>query len=257
MKSVDLNSDLGESFGIYTIGNDQEVLKYISSANVACGYHAGDHNVLLHTVKAATELGVSIGAHPGFPDLAGFGRRELNMHPSEIYNLIVYQIGAIQAAATVHGTKVNHVKPHGALYNLASKNERIATAIAKAIYHVNPELILFGLAGSQLVKAGQRAGLQVASEVFADRTYQPDGTLTPRSEQNAMIHDEDVAVERVLRMVNEGKVTAVDGQDIAIKADTICVHGDEPKALDFVKKLREKLLAEKVTIKPFGENAHG
>ncbi|KMJ60398.1 LamB/YcsF family protein [Bacillus sp. LL01] len=252
MRTIDLNSDLGESFGAYTIGNDQEVLKYISSANIACGFHAGDYNVLMETVKTASGLGVSIGAHPGFPDLAGFGRRDMSMSREEIFNLVVYQVGAIQAAVTVFGTLVRHVKPHGALYNMASKNETVALAIAEAVHAVNPNLILYGLAGSELVRAGEKVGLRVAHEVFADRTYQPDGTLTPRSQANAMIHDADLAVERVLRMVKEGKVTDVEGHDISIQADTICVHGDEPEALEFVRKLREKLEEEKVGIQAFG-----
>lgn len=252
MKAIDLNSDLGESYGAYTIGNDQEVLKYISSANIACGFHAGDYNVLMETVKRAAGLGVSIGAHPGFPDLAGFGRRDMSMSPEEIYNLVVYQLGAIQAAATVYWSHVHHVKPHGALYNLASKDVVVATAIAEAVYAVNPKFVLFGLAGSELVRAGEKVGLRVAQEVFADRTYQPDGTLTPRSHANAMIHDADLAVERVLRMVTEGKVTAVDGQDISIQADTVCVHGDEPEALEFVRKLRAKLEEKQVGIQAFG-----
>ncbi|QFT91094.1 LamB/YcsF family protein [Bacillus sp. THAF10] len=256
MSRVDLNSDLGESFGAYTIGNDQAVLQYISSANIACGYHAGDHNVLMDTVKKATKLGVSIGAHPGFPDLAGFGRRNVHMHPNEIFNMVVYQIGAIQAAATVNGTRVHHVKPHGALYNMASKNQEIAIAIAKAVYAIDSSLVLFGLAGSELVKAGEQVGLKVAQEVFADRTYQPDGTLTPRTEPHAMIHDADVAVKRVIRMLHEGKVTAVNGEDISIQADTICVHGDESEALAFVKSLRESLLAENIAIEPFGVLHH-
>ncbi|MGD6778193.1 LamB/YcsF family protein [Sutcliffiella horikoshii] len=252
MRTVDLNSDLGESFGAYTIGNDEEVLQYISSANIACGFHAGDYNVLMKTVQKAAELGVSIGAHPGFPDLAGFGRRDMHMSKQEIFNLVVYQIGAIQAAARVAGTHLHHVKPHGALYNLASKDEMVATAIAEAVHAVDPKLILFGLAGSELVRAGEKVGLKVAQEVFADRTYQPDGTLTPRSHSNAMIHDADLAVERVLRMVTEGKVQAVNGEDIFIQADTICVHGDEAEALEFVRKLRAKLEENQVAIQAFG-----
>lgn len=256
MKKIDLNSDLGESFGAYSIGNDEEVLQYISSANIACGFHAGDHNVMLNTVKTAASLGVGIGAHPGFPDLAGFGRREMKLSPEEIYNLVVYQVGAIQAAAKACGTNVQHVKPHGALYNMASKDSTMAEAIAKAVHAVDPDLVLFGLAGSELVRAGERIGLRVAQEVFADRTYQPDGTLTPRSRANAMIHDVTVAVDRVIRMIQAGKVTAVDGADIDIQADTICVHGDEPEALRFVQQLRERLQAEQITIRNFGVEYH-
>ncbi|KMM39402.1 LamB/YcsF family protein [Guptibacillus hwajinpoensis] len=252
MKSVDLNSDLGESFGAYTIGNDENVLEFISSANIACGYHAGDHNVMMKTVKLAHSLGVGIGAHPGFPDLGGFGRRDMNLSPDEVFNLVAYQVGAIQGIANVHQARVQHVKPHGALYNRAAKDYPIAKAIASAIYSVNPDLVLYGLAGSELVRAGKEVGLTVAEEVFADRTYQPDGTLTPRSEPNAMIHDADTAVKRVIRMVTEQKVTAVDGQDISINADTICVHGDEPEALRFVQQLRRRLEEEGIHIESAG-----
>ncbi|WP_121612263.1 LamB/YcsF family protein [Mesobacillus foraminis] len=256
MISIDLNSDLGESFGAYTIGNDEEVLKYISSANIACGFHAGDPNVMMKTVRLACSLGVGIGAHPGFPDLAGFGRRNMQLSPEEIFNLVVYQVGAIQGAAKAIDAKVRHVKPHGALYNMASVNRDIAGAVARAVRAVDPQLVLFGLAGSELIQAGEEMRLKVAREVFADRTYQPDGTLTPRSQQNAVIHDADEAVLRVLKMVKEGKVTAVNGQDIFIQADTICVHGDEEKALEFVKKLRTALLAEKIEIRSFGVGSH-
>ncbi|MCA0992153.1 LamB/YcsF family protein [Guptibacillus hwajinpoensis] len=256
MKSVDLNSDLGESFGAYKIGNDENVLEFISSANIACGYHAGDHNVMMKTVALAKELGVSIGAHPGFPDLGGFGRREMKLSSNEVFNLVAYQIGAIQGIANVHQTKVHHVKPHGALYNLAAKDPAIAKAIANAVYAVDSELILYGLAGSELIKAGRERGLTVAQEVFADRTYQPDGTLTPRSEPNAMIHNADQAVDRVIRMINEQQVKTVNGEDVAIQADTICVHGDEPEALKFVQQLRERLMNEGIRIQRVGVNAN-
>ncbi|MBN8209541.1 LamB/YcsF family protein [Bacillus sp. NTK071] len=256
MKSVDLNSDLGESFGAYTIGNDENVLEFISSANIACGYHAGDHNVMMKTVKLAHSLGVGIGAHPGFPDLGGFGRRDMNLSADEVFNLVAYQVGAIQGIANVHQARVQHVKPHGALYNRAAKDATIANAIASAIYSVDSELVLYGLAGSELVREGKEVGLSVAEEVFADRTYQPDGTLTPRLEPNAMIHDADTAVERVIRMVNEQKVTAVDGQDISIQADTICVHGDEPEALRFVQQLKNRLEEEGIRIQSVGVNAN-
>ncbi|RSD26642.1 LamB/YcsF family protein [Mesobacillus subterraneus] len=250
MLSVDLNCDLGESYGFYKIGNDQEVLKHITSANIACGYHAGDHNVMMETVKMAKAHGVNIGAHPGFPDLHGFGRREMRLSVSEVYNLTLYQIGALAAVAKACRTKVIHVKPHGALYNMAAKDKTMADAVAKAVADVDSKLILFGLAGSWLVKAGEERGLQVANEVFADRNYQADGTLTPRSEENAMIHDTNFAIARVLRMVREGRVEAADGTDIAIKADTICVHGDGPNALEFARKLKEAFTAEGIEIRP-------
>ncbi|MFL6558058.1 MAG: LamB/YcsF family protein, partial [Bacillus sp. (in: firmicutes)] len=217
MYVVDLNSDLGESYGAFTIGNDKEVLKHISSANIACGYHAGDHNVMFETVKLAKQYGVQIGAHPGLPDLAGFGRREMNLSPREIYNLVTYQIGSLAAVCKVNGTTLAHVKPHGALYNMAAKNPEMAKAIAGAAVDFDPGLVLFGLAGSELVKAGEERGIIVSQEVFADRTYQPNGTLTSRMNENAMIHDTKIAIKRVVRMIKEGKVSAVDGTDIMIK----------------------------------------
>lgn len=248
MLSVDLNCDLGESYGLFKIGNDKEVLKHITSANIACGYHAGDHNVMMETVKMAKAYGVKIGAHPGFPDLHGFGRREMKMSAEEIYNLTIYQIGALAAIAKTCGTKVIHVKPHGALYNIAAKDKAIADAVAGAVADVDPTLVLFGLARSLLVKAGREKGLQVAEEVFADRTYQPDGSLTPRSQTNAIIHDSELAINRVIRMVRDGKVEAVDGTDIEIKADTICIHGDEPQALDFAVRLKEAFKVEGIEV---------
>ncbi|EGL82683.1 UPF0271 protein ybgL [Caldalkalibacillus thermarum TA2.A1] len=249
---VDLNSDLGESFGAYTIGQDEQVLNYVTSANIACGYHGGDHNVMSRTVKMAAEKGVGIGAHPGLPDLIGFGRRLMQVDPEDVYHFVLYQIGALAAFARAHKTELNHVKPHGALYNMASRDPEIALAIAEAVYHFDPQLILFGLAGSELVKAGRQAGLKVAEEVFADRTYQPDGTLTPRTQPHAMIHDPEEAAQRVARMVLEGKVQAVDGTDIPIKADTVCVHGDSPQALLFVQKLRDSLTKQGIHIKRVG-----
>lgn len=250
--TVDLNSDLGESFGAYKIGQDEEVMKYITSANIAAGFHAGDPNVLSQSVKMAKENNVGIGAHPGFQDLQGFGRRNLYLNPEEIYNMVVYQIGAVDAFAKVHNQTLNHVKPHGALYNIAARDPETAEAIAQAVYDVNPNLILFGLSGGELVKAGEKVGLYVASEVFADRTYQPDGTLTSRAEPNAMIHDADEAVHRVIRMVKEGKVEAVDGNDIDLQADTICVHGDTRQALEFVMRLKDGLEANGISIQRVG-----
>jgi len=249
MTAIDLNSDLGESFGAFKIGNDEEVLKYISSANIACGYHGGDHNVMFETVRLAKKYSVQIGAHPGFPDLAGFGRREMKLTPREIYHLMVYQIGALEAVCKTNGTNLVHVKPHGALYNMAAKNREMADSIAQAVFDLNPELVLFALAGSELTKAGQERGLLVAGEVFADRTYQPDGTLTSRQKPNASIHDSEYAITRVIRMIKEGKVEAVDGTDKTIQADTICVHGDDPQALEFVTKLKQAFQQENIEIR--------
>lgn len=249
MLSVDLNCDMGESYGSFKIGNDAEVLKYISSANIACGYHAGDHNVMMDSVKKAKTLGVNIGAHPGFLDLHGFGRRDMNLGTEEIYNLTIYQIGALEAIAKVCGTKVRHIKPHGALYNIAARDKSVAAAIAQAVRDADASLVLFGLAGSELIRAGAEKGLKVAQEVFADRSYLPDGTLTSRSQAGAMIEDSAVAIKRVLRMVKDGTIEAADGKEIHIKADTICVHGDEPKALQFVMDLRKALLDEGIAVK--------
>lgn len=249
---IDLNCDLGESFGHYVMGQDEAILELITSANIACGYHAGDHNVMEKTVRMAAEKQVSIGAHPGLPDLMGFGRRVIEISPEDVYNCIIYQVGALQAFAHLYGREVRHVKPHGALYNMAAKQYVYAEAIAKAVQAINPRLVLFGLAGSELVKAGKAAGLQVAEEVFADRTYQADGTLTPRTQKNAFVHDPEEAAARVLTMVEDGIVVATDGSKVAIQADTICIHGDHPEALTFARKLREKLQENEIHIQPVG-----
>ncbi|WP_209124032.1 5-oxoprolinase subunit PxpA [Alkalihalobacillus sp. BA299] len=250
MKTVDLNCDLGESFGSFVVGQDELILEPITSANIACGYHAGDHNVMAKTVKLAKEKGVSIGAHPGFPDLIGFGRRAIQTEPSDIYHFVIYQISALQGFCKINGVKMNHVKPHGALYNMAAKDPVVAEAIAQAVYDVDPALVLFGLSGSELIKAGLKVGLSVGNEVFADRTYQPDGTLTPRTHPNALIHETEVAIEQVLTMVNEDRVKAVDGSYAPIQANTICIHGDGANALEFARKLRAALMAEGINIRP-------
>lgn len=240
-KRIDLNSDMGESFGAYTFGADEQLLKHITSANIACGSHAGEPNVMDQTVKLAKQNNVAVGAHPGYPDLAGFGRRMIAFSPDEIYRQVVYQIGALQAFCKVQHVEMQHVKPHGALYNLAADDREIADAIARGVYDLDSSLVLYGLAGSKLLVAGREAGLRVASEVFADRTYQPDGSLTLRTEANAIIQDVNAAVAQVERMVTEGVVQAVNGELIAIEADTICVHGDGLHAVDFTKKLRMAL----------------
>ena len=253
MYKVDLNSDLGESFGAYTIGLDSEVIAHVSSANVACGYHAGDPLVMDKTVAAAKAAGVAVGAPPGFPDLQGFGRRNMACTPAEVKAYVQYQVGALKAFTQAHGVKLQHVKPHGALYNMAAKDEALADAIAEAIASVDKDLILMGLAGSKMLEAGRRAGLRVASEVFADRAYQADGSLVPRSKPGAVIHDKDEAIARTVRMVTEGKVTAITGEEVAIEAHSICVHGDNPSAVEFVKNIRARLEAEGVTIAPIAE----
>ncbi len=251
MYHVDLNSDLGESFGLYTIGNDEAVLQYVSSANIACGFHAGDPQIMQKTVAMAAADGVAVGAHPGVPDLMGFGRRKMDITPQEAYAMVLYQVGALQAFTTAAHVPLQHVKPHGALYNMAAKDNALAAAIAKAVYDVNPQLILYGLAGSYLISEGKKIGLTTASEVFADRTYQPDGTLTPRSQPDAMVTDEDMAIARVLLMIREGVVTAQNGEDIPVQADTICIHGDGAKALAFAHKIKTALEAHDVVVRAF------
>ncbi len=248
MFQVDLNSDIGESFGDYKLGLDEEVLQHISSANIACGWHAGDPVVMEKIVEVAAKKGVAIGAHPGFLDLMGFGRREMVITGEEAKAYMKYQIGALWAFAKSKGVRIQHVKPHGALYNMAAKNEVLARAIAEAIYEVDAGMILVGLANSQLTKAGAAKGLKVANEVFADRAYNPDGTLVSRKQEGAVIHDTHQAIARVIRMVKEGKVEAVNGEDVAIQADTICVHGDNPKAVAFVNEIRKALEGEKVQV---------
>lgn len=246
--SIDLNSDVGESYGVYTIGNDEALMKLISSANIACGFHAGDPRIMRKTIQLALQHHVAIGAHPGLPDLSGFGRRELAISPDEAFELVVYQIGALQAMTKAEGGTMQHVKPHGALYNMASIDKRLAQSIAKAIAKVDESLILYGLSGSELLQAGAKMGLQTASEVFADRTYQRDGTLTKRTEANSVIVNPDKASEQVIQMVVEGTVNAVQGQPLSLQADTICIHGDGVDAVAFARTVRRKLEAHHIEI---------
>ena len=245
---IDLNCDLGESFGNYKIGMDEEVIKYISSANIACGFHASDPLVMAKTVSLAKENGVSIGAHPGYPDLVGFGRRNMNVAPEELKAMVQYQIGALNAFCKAAGVKMNHVKPHGAMYNMAAKDEKLALAIAEGIAEVDDSLILLGLSGSQLLKAAATVGLKCANEVFADRAYEEDGFLVARTKAGAVITNEEEVIERVIKMIKEHKVKAISGKEIEIKPDSICVHGDNPKALNFVKVIRERLIKENIKI---------
>lgn len=253
MYSVDLNCDLGESFGRYTLGLDDQVLPFISSANIACGYHASDPEVMAKTVANAAACGIGIGAHPGFPDLMGFGRRNMNVSESEAKAYMLYQLGALSAFCKAKGVKMSHVKPHGALYNMAAKDAKLAKALCEAVKEFDPDLIFLGLSGSEMLKAAKELGLKAASEVFADRAYEEDGTLRARSKEGSMITDEDLAISRVVRMVKEGKVAAITGKDIAIQADSICVHGDGEKALAFVQKIRRALEAEGIRIAPLSE----
>jgi UPF0271 protein len=238
---VDLNADVGESFGAWTQGHDVELLAHITSANVACGFHAGDPGVMRATVALAREHRVAVGAHPGFPDLSGFGRREMRMAPQDVEDLVVYQIGALAAVAAAQGMRLQHVKAHGALYNMAVTEFALADAIARATAAVDRSLVLLGLPGSQLLKAGERAGLRTASEVFADRAYRADGTLVPRTQPGALIHDEDAVVRRVVAMVRERAVVAEDGTHVPLQVDTLCVHGDTPGAARLAARVRSAL----------------
>ena len=253
MLRVDMNSDLGESFGAYTIGMDAEILKYVTSANIACGFHAGDPVVLRKTVALAAQAGVAIGAHPGYPDLQGFGRRNMSLSAEELKACVQYQIGAILAFAKANGLKLQHVKPHGAMYNMAAVDIKLSRAICEGVAEVDPNIILLCLASSKHIDAAKEVGLRYASEVFADRAYNEDGTLVSRKLPGAVIHDTELAISRTVRMVKEGVVTTITGKDIPISADSICVHGDNVSALAFVKNIRETLIAEGVEIRNIAE----
>ncbi|WP_316798460.1 5-oxoprolinase subunit PxpA [Pedobacter frigidisoli] len=249
IKTVDLNCDLGEAFGNYPMPNDSLLMDYISSANIACGFHAGDAHVMEETIKLAIARKVAIGAHPGFPDLQGFGRREIKCSPREVYQITLYQIGALYAFVKAAGARLNHVKPHGALYNMAVREYALAEAIASAVKDFDEHLIVYGLAGSELINAARNAGLKTASEVFADRTYQDDGSLTPRSEPNSVIKDDHLAMGQVLQMVNERQVDTTSGKTISLLAETICLHGDGLHAVDFAREISASLQAENIIIK--------
>ena len=248
MYRVDLNSDLGESFGRYTLGMDDKIIPLITSANVACGYHASDPVVMDKTVSMVREAGIRVGAHPGFPDLMGFGRRNMAVSPAEAKAYVMYQLGAMEGFCRAKGVKLQHVKPHGALYNMAAKDYELSRAICEAIYEFDKNLIVLALSGGELARAAKDMGLRTALEVFADRSYEEDGTLVNRRKDGAMITDEDEAIARVVRMVKEKKVTAITGKDIPIQADSVCVHGDGAKALAFVERIRKALTEEGVEI---------
>ena len=248
---IDLNCDLGESFGAYTIGQDESVLPLITSANIACGYHAGDAVTMDKTVRMVKEAGIGIGAHPGYPDLVGFGRRNLNASPAEVKAYTQYQVGALSAFCKANGVGLRHVKLHGAMYNMAGKDIKLARAACEGIAAIDERLILLALSGSMMCTAAEEIGLPYASEVFADRAYEEDGSLVARSRPGSMITDENEAAARVVRMVKEGCVRAITGKDVPLKADSVCVHGDNAKALAFVKMLREKLQNEGVEIARF------
>ncbi|HET7931119.1 MAG TPA: 5-oxoprolinase subunit PxpA [Rhodanobacteraceae bacterium] len=241
MNRIDLNSDLGESFGAWRMGDDAGVMPWITSANIACGFHAGDPAIMQHTVALCIEHGVAIGAHVSLPDLQGFGRREMRVSPAEVHAQTLYQIGALHAFVHAAGSHLHHVKPHGALYNMAARDRALADAIAAAVRAFNPTLILVGLTGSALVDAGRAAGLSVQREGFCDRRYRVDGSLTPRSEAGAVIEDIDHAVAQALSIATRGEATAVDGTPVRIAADTLCVHGDRANAATFAEHLRRAL----------------
>ena len=251
MSCVDLNCDLGESFGTYTIGLDAQVIPHVSSVNIACGYHAGDPVVMEKTVALAKEHGVAIGAHPGFPDLMGFGRRPMNITPAEAGAYVKYQMGALLAFVKAQGLKLQHVKPHGALYNMAAKDEALAKAIAQSVASVDSNIRLMGLAGSLMLKEAEKAGLPVISEVFADRAYNDDGSLVNRKLPGAVIHDAQQAAARAVMMAKEHKVISINGKEIPLQADSICVHGDNAQAIELVCTIRSALKAEGIAIKNF------
>jgi 5-oxoprolinase (ATP-hydrolysing) subunit A len=249
-RKVDVNCDMGEGFGVYRLGSDEQIMPYVSSANIACGFHAGDPAHMRRTVRLAESAGVAIGAHPGLPDITGFGRREMKVSPDEARDYVVYQISALQGFTAAK--KLQHVKAHGALYNMGLRNEELASAVAGAVKEVDPDLILVGMAGSAWIRAGLDLGLSVACEVFADRAVNPDGTLVSRSRPGAVITDPGEVVARVLRMIAEGRVTGINGEDIEMRGDTICLHGDTPGAAALAAILRQSLEAAGVNVAPMG-----
>ncbi len=246
---IDINADVGEAFGAYTLGDDAGLMGAITSANIAAGFHAGDPSVLRATIRLAKAHGVAIGAHPGFPDLAGFGRREMSVSPQEAEDFVLYQVAAVAGVAAAEGATLQHVKPHGALFNMAARHAELATAIARATAACDRSLILFGLSASQILEAGRAVGLRVAAEVFADRAYQADGSLVSRSTPGAVIHDPAVVVSRAVRMVKERVVEAIDGTLLSVDADTICIHSDTPGAERLAAKLRAGLELAGVVVK--------
>lgn len=252
MHRIDINCDMGEGYGVYQLGNDEALLPLINSANIACGFHAGDASIMRRTVKLCLQHEVAIGAHPGFPDRLGFGRRSMQISAEEIYDIILYQTGALQGIAQAEGGVLQHVKPHGALYNMASKDAELAEAVAQAVYKLDPGLILFGLSGSELIRAAEKIGLRAAQEVFADRTYLEDGTLVPRDVEGAMLEDAEASAEQVLLMIKSGKVTTLFGKSVPLEADTVCIHGDHPDAVQIASVMKERLESKEVQCMPVG-----
>jgi UPF0271 protein len=245
---VDLNADIGESFGVYRTGSDEMLMRSITSGSIACGFHAGDPSVMRHTVRLAARAGVAVGAHPAFPDLVGFGRRDIEADPQEIFDFVLYQIGALSGIAKAEGVRVQHVKPHGALYNMSARRKEVAEAIARAVASFDDTLLLFGLPESELIAAGSRLGLRVAREAFADRSYEADGTLTPRRLADSVLSEPGRAAERAVRMIRDRKVVARDGSSFSIQVDTICVHGDTPDAAGLAAAVRLGLEQAGITV---------
>jgi UPF0271 protein len=250
---IDINCDMGESFGNYRFGADEDIVGHITSANIACGFHAGDPQVMDRTVALCAGHGVSVGAHPSYPDLLGFGRRDLAATPEEVRGYVIYQVGALAAFARAHGVRLRHVKGHGSIYNMAARDERLARAMAEGVACVDPELIFVCLAGSVMLDAGKAAGLKVASEVFADRAYNSDGSLVSRRIAGAVIHDPEEVAQRVTQMALQGAVKTISGETIAVQADTVCVHGDTPGAAQLAAAIRARLVAAGVVVKPMGD----
>lgn len=247
-KTIDLNCDMGESFGAWQMGNDAALMDYVSSVNIACGFHAGDATVIRKTVETAIKKQVAVGAHPSFPDLQGFGRRAMSLSPQEIFDTVLYQIAAVKGICEALGGRLHHVKPHGALYNQAAKNVALSKAIAEAVKALDKNLIFYGLSGSFLISEAEKINLKTASEVFADRTYQADGNLTPRAKQNALIEDAEISISQVLQMIEEQTVMAANGEKIPIRAETVCIHGDGAHALEFAIAINAKLKANNIKI---------
>jgi 5-oxoprolinase (ATP-hydrolysing) subunit A len=248
--TIDLNCDMGESFGAWQMGNDTALMDYVSSVNIACGFHAGDASVIRKTVETAINKGVAVGAHPSFPDLQGFGRRAMSLSAEEVFDVVLYQIAAVKGVAEALGGKLHHVKPHGALYNQAAKDADLSKAIAEAVKSLDKNLVLYGLSGSFLISEAEKINLKTASEVFSDRTYQIDGSLTPRAEPNALIHDAEQSINQVLQMITENSVTSVTGEKIPIRAETVCIHGDGAHALEFAEIIRQRLTENEISIQP-------
>jgi UPF0271 protein len=250
MISIDLNCDMGESFGAWQMGNDRALMDYCTSINIACGFHAGDATVIRKTIEMALEKRVAIGAHPSFPDLQGFGRRAIQLSPGEVFDAVLYQVAAVYGIISALGGKLHHVKPHGALYNEAAKKPDLAAAIARAVKAIDADLVFYGLSGSFLISEAKKIDLKTGSEVFADRTYNSDGTLTPRSEPNALIDDTKKAVEQVMQMIQTQTVTATNGEIVPLRAETVCIHGDGANAVEFASAVKEKLIEKGVLICP-------